>query len=253
MKNKLTTKDYWENYYAHNHAKRDHIIGVCSYYDKYWDQFINEGSNGKSIIEIGGFPGRYLSYLSSKYGLRPTCLDFNSDTTQIEDCFNTMGVEDYSILVEDFTTFKPGHQYDFVISMGFIEHFEDFEAILDKHLDYLKPEGKLLVMIPNLRYLRSIYGFMCDYENLKAHNLKSMKSKVFEDFAVRNDLHMKSFNYFGGFPFAVHQKLNLFQYLVYQSFRFSFKLINPYLIKYPSKYLSAGMVGIFEKPNKRGI
>lgn len=247
MKDKLTTQDYWETYYAQNHAKREHIIGVCSYYDKYWDQFIDEPSQGKSLIEIGGFPGGYLSYLSSKYELEPTCLDFNSDTSQIEQCFKIMGVENYSILVKDFTTFRPNLKYDYVISMGFIEHFEDFDTILDKHLEYLKPDGKLLIMIPNLRYLRKIYGILCDHDNLKSHNLKSMKSKVFKDFAARNNIHLRSFNYFGGFPFAVHQKLNWFQNLIYQSFRISFKLINPYLVKYPSKYLSAGMVGIFEK------
>lgn len=252
MKDKLTTRGYWETYYAHNHAKREHIVGVCSYYDKYWDQFINKPSKGKSIIEVGGFPGRYLSYLSSKYGLRPTCLDYNSDTTQIEQCFNVMGVKDYSILVEDFTTFKPQQKYDYVISMGFIEHFEDFDSIMDKHLTYLKPDGKLLIMIPNLRYLRKIYGLICDLDNLKSHNLRCMRSKVFKDFASRNNIRMNSFTYFGGFPFAVHQKLNWFQNLIYQSFRISFKIINPYLIKYPSKYLSAGMVGIFENSNNKG-
>lgn len=34
----------------------------------------------ETIIEIGAYPGRFLAYLSSKYSLEATVLDFNSDT-----------------------------------------------------------------------------------------------------------------------------------------------------------------------------
>ena len=84
IKNKLTTQVYWETYYKNNHANKRHIIKVCSYYDRFWEQLFNKDSNGQTIIEIGGFPGRYLAYLSSKYYLVPTCLDYNSDVNQIE-------------------------------------------------------------------------------------------------------------------------------------------------------------------------
>ena len=121
--------------------------------------------------------------------------------------------------------------------------------ILDKHVNLLKPGGKLLVMIPNKRYLRKFYGYLCDYENLKAHNLKCMSKYAFREFSKRNNLKIIRLQYFGGFPFQVHQKLNLFQKCIYKSVRIVFKFyINPYLEKSPSKYLSANLIGIFEKP-----
>lgn len=251
--NKLTTKEYWEDYYKGNHADRKHIVNVCSYYDLFWEQLFEDDVEGNSLIEIGGFPGRYLAYLSSKYKVVPTCLDYNSDTSHIENSFKIMDVSTYNILQKDFTTFMPDETYDYLTSNGFIEHFDDFDTILDLHVQYLKPGGRMLIMIPNKRYLRRLYGYLCDYENLKAHNLKSMKLKVFKDFAIRNKLNIVNLQYYGGFPFSVHQKLNIIQKIIYKITRLLFKkFFNPILIQYPSKYFSASIIAIFEKPNTIG-
>ncbi len=160
-----------------------------------------------------------------------------------------MNVSKYHLLQEDFNLFVSEKQYDYVFSLGFIEHFENYEGILDKHLNYLKPGGRLLIMIPNKRYFRKIYGYFVDYENLKAHNLKCMNLKTFDDFGKRNKLKIIRSEYRGGFPFGVHQKLNFIQKLIFKITRLSCKyIINPFLEKHPSKYLSAGIIAIFEKP-----
>lgn len=248
-KKEFTSKTYWEKYYSHSHAEKDHIENVCSYYDRFWNFLFRDIKKGAQLIEIGGFPGRYLAYLGAKYKIEPTCLDYNSDLSQIENSFDIMGVEKYSVLQEDFTSYSPKQQYDYVISNGFIEHFEDFDNILDLHITYLKPGGKTLIMIPNKRYLRQIYGYLCDYENLKAHNLKAMSLSVFENFANRNNLEVNLLQYYGGFPFSVHQKLNFFQKIIFKIMRICFKYwINPILMKHPSKYFSSTIIGIFQKP-----
>jgi SAM-dependent methyltransferase len=248
----LTSQQYWENYYKHSHADKKHIMSVCSQYDPFWNTFITDSSAGKTAIEIGGYPGRYLAYLADKFKLEPTCLDFNSDEKQIQRTFETMDVSNYHILQRDFNLYLPKNQYDYVFSLGFIEHFENYDEILDKHLVYLKPGGRLLVMVPNKRYFRKIYGYLVDYKNLKAHNLKCMSLKTFKDFGKRNKLKTLCLEYQGGFQFTVHQKLNFFQKLIFKTTRLLFKYkINPYLEKNPTKYLSAGIVVIYEKPIER--
>lgn len=248
MENNLTTRQYWENYYKHDHANKKHIIAVCSPYDTYWDTLISEDAKGKSIIEIGGYPGRYLAYLANKYEVEPTCLDFNTDEIQIKRIFDEMHVTNFHLMEKDFITYEPEKQYDYVFSLGFIEHFENYNEILDRHLKYLKPGGRLLVMVPNKRYFRKIYGYLVDYKNLKAHNLKCMNVRTFKDFSDRNNLEIKRLEYYGGFPFAVHQSLNLGQKLIYKATRLICKYaLNPYVSKHPSKYLSAGLIGVFEK------
>lgn len=248
MADKLTTKEYWEAYYKHSHVNKQHIITVCSYYDKIWNIFIKASSETKSLIEIGGFPGRYLAYLANKYQLDPSCLDYNSDVKQIEGSFKLMDVPVYHVIQEDFTEHIPEKKYDYVMSNGFIEHFENYDAILDLHVNYMADKGRLFVMIPNMKGYVKFYKYLVDYKNLKVHNLKCMRLKVFEDFAKRQNLSILHLDYFGGFPLGVHQENNFLQKLIYKGHRLIFKYFaNDRLIKNPSKYFSSAIIAIFEK------
>ena len=246
---RLTDKEYWEKYYSKSSTDRKNIINVVSAYDAYWDILINSNENKleKSIIEIGGYPGRYLAYLSDKYNLTPTCLDFNSDTTKVKTNMATFEISDYEIIQADVLQYKPLQKYDIVISNGFIEHFEDYATVLDNHYNYLKEGGTMLVMIPNKRGLRKIYGYLVDYKNLKAHNLNCMRKETFQQFANNNNLILLRNEYFGGFPFSVHQQLNFFQKLIYKTTRLIFKKVNPYLEKNPSKLYSSAIIAVFKK------
>ena len=247
-KKKLTTKSYWENYYKAKHTDKFHIINVCSFYDEYWDMFFGKNPKGKKLIEIGGFPGRYLSYLSSKYGVVPTCLDYNSDASQIRETFDVMNVKDFEIIQDDFTSYIPQKHYDFVLSNGFVEHFEHFDEILDMHVTYLNENGKLLIMIPNMCGYIKLYKYLVDKKNLEIHNLKSMSLEVFRRFAERHDLRVSLLTYFGDFPHAVHQNLNTVQKIIYKSHRIFFKKWGNIVVnKYPSRLYSSGIIGIFEK------
>lgn len=248
MSDKLTTQQYWESYYTNKHINKKRIESVCSYYDEFWNQFIDTKKQSKELIEIGGFPGRYLAYLSAKYQVNPTCLDYNSDKTVIEAVFKVMGVDQYDIIQEDFTLFETPKQYDYVISNGFVEHFEDFNTILDLHVNYMKDQSKLMVMIPNMRGYIRFYKYLVDYKNLKIHNLKCMHLSVFKAFAKRHNLEIKHLNYHGGFPIGVHQKINLAQKLIFKIHRLFFKFVfNPYLMKHPSRFFSSSIIAIFEK------
>ena len=193
-------------------------------------------------------PGRFLAYLSSKYSLEATALDFNSDTSKIMDSFTSMGGQVKEIIQSDFLLYEPSQQYDLVISNGFIEHFVNFDEVLDRHVRYLNPGGAMLIMVPNKRYLRRIYGLLLDNANLKAHNLKSMRLSVFRNFAQRNNLKIKHLSYYGGFAYRVHQKLNLAQKVTYKIIRAVSTKINPFLEAYPYALYSGSIVGIIKKP-----
>jgi cyclopropane fatty-acyl-phospholipid synthase-like methyltransferase len=245
---KLTTQDYWETYYKKSTAQRKQIEMVVSKYDKFWDLLVkNNETTPKTIIEIGGYPGRFLAYLASRYDLTPTSLDFNSDKSIIEESFKSFGIEKYDIIVADFFNHEPTQEYDIVISNGFIEHFEDFPQVMDNHLKYLKKGGTLLIMIPNKRYYSYLYKVLVDKKNLDVHNLKCMNFKTFQDFAKRNKIETICLENFGEFQFSVHQKLNLFQKLIFKSHRLFFKFyLNKYIEKNPTKYFSSAIVAIFK-------
>ena len=97
---KLTSKQYWEEYYKKTQTSKDKISRIASEYDLLWELLIQENSAipPKTILEIGGYPGRFLAYLADKFNLVPTCLDYNSDRSKIEECMDVFGVKEYEII-----------------------------------------------------------------------------------------------------------------------------------------------------------
>lgn len=240
-----TTSTYWESYYRDSVVSREHITRVCGQYDVLWDRLIAACQHPpQSIIEIGAYPGRYIAYLSARYGLEATALDYNPDRRKIDNAFFEMGVTSYHVLQADFLHHTPSRQYDIVLSNGFVEHFQDFDAVLDRHCDYLAPTGALFIMIPNLRYLRHIYGWLVDYSNLRQHNLRCMTLTTFQRFAARNRLRIAHTGYFGGFSYGVHQSLNLLQKAIYQVCRGVSRRANGWIAATPNRLLSSSLYAI---------
>lgn len=247
---KLSTQEYWESYYKQTNTDIENIKKIISVYDNFWELLIKENNAKppKTIVEIGGYPGRYLAYIADKYNLIPTSIDYNSDKTKIEETFKLFNIQEYQIIQADIFEHHPQEQYDIVISNGFIEHFENFDEVLDKHTHYLKPGGTLFVLIPNMKNYIYFYKQMVDKSNLKIHNIKCMKKSVFKNFAKRNQLQQLYLDYFGGFPFSVHQKLNFFQQLIFKIHRIVFKFfLNKFISKYPNKYFSSTLIAIYKK------
>lgn len=243
-----TDKKYWENYYADSKVSQNQIITICSIYDKFWDILINScNSQPKNILEVGAYPSRYLAYLAWKYTLTPTAIDINSDRETIVKSLQSMGIDNYNVICKDFTKWTSPSTYDLVISIGFIEHFDNYDDILDQHLKLLGKNGSILIRIPNKKGLRRLYGILCDKKNLNRYNLKCMKIDVFKKFAIRNNLDIHLLDYYGSFQYSVHQKLNIIQLIIYKIVRyFSLKYKN-YMLDNPSWLYSAGIVGVFSK------
>jgi 2-polyprenyl-3-methyl-5-hydroxy-6-metoxy-1,4-benzoquinol methylase len=244
----ITSKSYWEGYYKAASEDQATIEKICSFYDYFWDLLVKSCSSKPStVLEIGAFPGRYLAYFSSRYNLHPTGIDFNPDQEKIARSMSAMGINQYEYEICNFLTHKPEKQYDVVFSNGFIEHFKNYDEVLDKHVAYLKPGGSLMIMIPNKRYFRQVYGYLVDYENLKAHNLECMHLDVFREFARRNSLSVKYLSYFGGFGFKVHQPLSWIQRPIYAVVRRLSIRFNKVISDHPSKWLSGTIIAVFSK------
>jgi trans-aconitate methyltransferase len=56
-----------------------------------------------------------------------------------------MGVSNFELINTDFQSYEPTMKYGIVYSNGFIEHFRDYNMILDNHLKYLEPKGMMMV------------------------------------------------------------------------------------------------------------
>lgn len=248
MNGTLTTKSYWETYYENKEVDCGEIDRLGSIYDRYWSICINRRT--KSVIEIGAFPGRFLSYVAKEFGLHPTALDYQADLTLIEENLHASGIKTYDLINEDFLSWQPKAGYDLVISIGFVEHFDNYYEVIAKHCKILNEGGSVFFQVPNKRLLRKLYGTVADRANLKAHNLDVMSLEVFRNAALRNDMRVEILEYFGPFQFGLHgENRNAFRQLVFHLFRFVFKTLglNSVVEKYPSKFWSASIICVMKK------
>lgn len=133
-------------------------------------------SPGMRILEIGFAPGKILASLGLRCGADVSGIDYSENgVTAARELFQHLGL-DGDLRCEDyFSSSFQDRYFDFVYSLGFIEHFDNPSVVVDRHFQFLKPGGRALIAIPNYG---GIYGSLqsrLDPENLGIHNLEIME------------------------------------------------------------------------------
>lgn len=169
--NNLTDREFWKEYWSNYIYEK---VPTRSEFDKYFTPAMH-GGEGKTSIEIGGFPGTMSLYFKRR-GYSPTLLDFYVDPKIIDGLEESNGFSkgDVEYIESDFFAFKSEKQYDLVFSIGFIEHFDDTADVIRRHVDLVKPGGTLFIALPNFRGLNGWVQKGFDRRNYDAHNISSM-------------------------------------------------------------------------------
>lgn len=87
------------------------------------------------------------------------------------------GIENCQLINQDFLAWQPDRQYDVVVSFGFVEHFIEYDKVIQKHIDVLKPGGYLIISVPYFSpfqmYARKLF-YRAEHLDkiLRAHNRK---------------------------------------------------------------------------------
>jgi 2-polyprenyl-3-methyl-5-hydroxy-6-metoxy-1,4-benzoquinol methylase len=129
------------------------------------------------VIEIGCAPGKYLLWCALAGQSKVSGIEYAPKSWQTTvDLFRAMDVS-ADIRKEDVfaSSFEPT-SFDVVYSIGLIEHFTGTKLveIVQKHVDLLKPGGKAVIIVPNLR---DIYGAIfkrLDRKTYDTHNIEMM-------------------------------------------------------------------------------
>ena len=202
MKTKLTEQNYWVNVQGDINLKlpENHII-------KKW---IGDHLDFKKInncIEIGCFPGRYLTIFGDK-DIEVNGLDFIPQVELLKTTFEENGYKTGDFIDADFTAYSPKRKYDCVASFGFIEHFKNWDEIFKKHFDYVNKDGYLIIEAPNFRgFFQKIPRILFDNENYKRHNIEAMNLKKWEKLLQENDFEIINASYFGGYQLWDESKM----------------------------------------------
>jgi FkbM family methyltransferase len=166
-----------------------------------------------TCVEIGAYPGTNLCYLAKRFQYYPVAIDFSDYCEHTEQLLSFNKIRDFKVIRQDI--FEPiDMKFDVVTSFGFIEHFEDYEAVIDRHFQLLNPGGYVVISCP---YLNNFQGMLRKlvykedklHEVLSSHNLRAMDINelgrvigkydvdiCFSDFILRNHIWFNSKNDF---------------------------------------------------------
>ena len=99
------------------------------------------------LLDLGCGSGHTLRHFAaSSYGaLSLTGLDFSAEAIKLA----KSQIPDGQFHCTDFLSWEPGHQFDFIISLGVFEHFRDPRAALQKTRELLREEGVFYLEVPN--------------------------------------------------------------------------------------------------------
>lgn len=154
------------------------------------------------LFEIGCAPGRWLIWFNQALGYHVAGCDISPHGVQLTQenlRLNNVSGEIYQADV--FADTLPEQAFDIVFSVGVIEHFEQPEAIINRHLRLLKPGGYLVLEVPNMAgwlnlWLMRLAGM---HDFLAVHNLTVMNQAYFQTIARNFNLQTTFLGYIGGF------------------------------------------------------
>lgn len=240
----LTSKNFWIKYWESHKGEIIKPVAESYIFDNVFEEIFSKG-NIRTTCEVGGFPGTFSIYLRKKYKTNPTLIDYVIIEEFVHEFLEVNKLEktDLEMIEADIFNHKTTTKYDLVFSIGLIEHFNDTENIVKRHIDLIEDKGKLLIIIPNFRGLNGWFQKKFDIENYKIHNIKSMDIDLLESIAEKNNLKNIRSYYYGNFGLWLereNEKALLVRILkkvfwvagkvFFKVFKFNSKSFSPYII-----------------------
>jgi 2-polyprenyl-3-methyl-5-hydroxy-6-metoxy-1,4-benzoquinol methylase len=182
----LTEKEYWEKFWdsVSVPAKVDLTFSNDFNIANILDKFLVADSK-KKAFEVGCAPGKWLIYLSERFNYSVDgCEYIEIASKKTTENLKVCGVNGFNIFTGDFLKMDFDTKYDVVISLGFIEHFEDASSVCKKHAKLLKKDGLLIIGVPKLTGLNYYIAKQVDKsitdKLIPNHNLSTMNLDFFE-------------------------------------------------------------------------
>lgn len=252
----LTEKQYWDNHWEQSRLPAIMDPTTKNPINRQIVRIFKEVLPEKklSALEIGGAPGQFIAYLSKHHGYEANVIEYSEmGCRKTNENFDALGLNVNVYNRDLFDDLSDLPRFDVVISMGFIEHFNDLDSVFRRHIDLLSKNGILVVGVPNFG---GIYQKVLKHTSphmLSRHNLEAMDIQNWSPIERVYGLTPLFKGYIGGFEPKYLKRCerrtlkNLF-------IRYSFKMVNslmspfPSFRKYNSPTWSAYLMGIYKLP-----
>jgi SAM-dependent methyltransferase len=208
MSDRLTSQSQWDNYWqgtvlpvevqrGTNHAD-DQILDVIERHVPL--------SAGLRVVEVGGAPGQFLAYLVARYPIEGHVLDYSATgCAKTTENFRLLQRAVHVHQADLFSDPLPG-PFDVAFSLGLIEHFNDLQNVIARHVALLKPGGWLVVGCPNFTGVNHWFLRRLQPQLLAEHNLNTMRAENWDTFERALSLRRVFRGYIGGLEPALFSK-----------------------------------------------
>lgn len=249
----LTEKQYWENFW--DNVKIPHKVdlkfsndaNIASILNKFLINDIN-----KQAFEVGCAPGKWLVYLADKFSYQVDGCEYIEAASKVtRKNLDVCGIKKYNIYTGDFFKLQMNKQYDVVLSLGFIEHFEDVDNACRKHADLLKKDGILIFGVPKITGLNYYIAQQVDKsiedKLIPNHNLKIMNLEYFENLDKIIGCKKLFVNTIGGFEPALFNTSKSPLWFKILFYIIKYTLDNPIFRKINHPYYASYIMGVYKK------
>ncbi|QRF24480.1 class I SAM-dependent methyltransferase [Alicyclobacillus sp. TC] len=169
---RLSEKKFWDAYWQQE-TRSDFQKHIFS------DIFQHYLPKNASYFEIGCAPGTNLVYFANQFGYRVSGIDY-SNIEQVGKLLKHHGIVPEELSGEDFFSYTPKRQYDVVTSFGFVEHFQNTQDVIERHMQLVAPQGWLVIEVPNIRYFNFLLYRILNPSLLAIHNPKAMNLQALQ-------------------------------------------------------------------------
>jgi 2-polyprenyl-3-methyl-5-hydroxy-6-metoxy-1,4-benzoquinol methylase len=251
----LTEQSFWEGYWKNNQGlKKGRMnLSMRALLDTF-DRYLPTNPQ-LTILEIGGAGGEYLLYLARRFRYTPYSLDYSRAGN--EQTLKTFADAGMTVEVFERDLFAGNvdlPRFDIVFSLGFIEHFDNPSAVVARHLEFVKPNGILLLGVPNYAGIYEPVLKRLAPSMLQTHNLAIMDMERWKPFESELNLGIIFKGYIGGFEPLNMKKMevrtvsNRILYFWVRVLMVLFSFRGKFLRRFNSRSWSGYMVGIYRKP-----
>lgn len=198
----ITDKKYWNNVYSEINPRsvpesdRVHQLIMKYFSDK----------KGLSCFEVGCYPGPFME-IFGKLGYQLNGIDFCDKVHQLRPFFESKNFTVGKLWQQDFLDFNEPDTFDVVYSIGFIEHFENWDEILRKHCQIISNDGYLFIETPNfIGSFQNWFHNRYDKINLKDHYIPAMNVSKWAEIVKNEGFEIILQQYHGPFDFYTVDK-----------------------------------------------
>jgi SAM-dependent methyltransferase len=132
------------------------------------------GRSSGSCLELGCFPGQYLAVFAER-GYEVSGIDLTPRMPELDTWMRRRNYRVGRLEHGDVRSHAFDAAFDVVCSFGLIEHFVEWDRVVQRHAELVKRRGHLVISVPNFRsWPQYLFHRIFDNENLARHNLGAM-------------------------------------------------------------------------------